>query len=167
MNTKIVFLSVFLSCFLISATLIGQTQRNMPKQGRMHQECVIFEDMTDAQRKEIEEIKFATHERVSMLRADLKIKNAELDKMRMSIETSQVEIDKKINEIAGLRAEIMKERVAGERAIMEKLSPEQRAKFRMHKSRRPGASMHKQGDRHRRSYDARGHQMKRDCINSR
>ncbi len=167
MNTKSVFLSVFLSCLFISATLFGQGQRNMPKQGRMHQECALFEDMTDAQKKEIQEIRLATHENISQLRADLKIKNAELDKMRMSLETSQDEIDDKINEIAGLRAEIMKKRIAGERAVMEKLSPEQRAKFRMHKSRGPGGSMFKQGKRHHRNYDAQGHRMRKDCIYSR
>ncbi len=163
MNAKSVFLSVFLSCILISTTLFGQHQNNMQRRQMMHQECEMFKDLTDAQKKEIKEIKFASHEKISELRADLRIKNAELDKMRISLDVPQNQIDAKINEISNLRAEIMKERVASERAIMEKLSPEQRAKFRMHKNRRPGGSFYKHEGRHSGKSDVRHRRMRADC----
>ncbi len=142
MKTKVFFLSVFLMC-LLTINLLAQKERMEYKKHRAEMGCVFLDDLTDAQKEKIQAIKIEKHQKNSEMRADLKIKKAELNKMRLSSETPESEINSKVDEIAGIRAEIQKERLACERTILNELTPEQQAKYRMHKGSKRGMHGHK------------------------
>ncbi len=98
-------------------------------------ECFI-EGLTDEHKAKIEKIKLDSQKKIQELKAELKIKDAELDKMMIADNPDKKAIDKKIDEISVIKANIQKERTAAHFAIRSELTPEQRIKFDRHNQMR-------------------------------
>lgn len=163
MRTKLIYLSVFFIGLFLSADLFAQTERKKVRQKHDKQSCHFMEDLTEAQKTKIEEIKTAKRAKMIEMRADVNVKRAELEKLRISDDASENQINAKVDEISELRAEMQKERLAAERAIMNELTPEQRVKYRSHnkgkvRSNKSGRNIH-----HSRSGYMKQKKMHKSC----
>lgn len=136
MKTKLIFLSVFLTSAFFVNDVFSQMHKQHSRKGETKHKCVFMEDLSEAQKTKIDEIKTAKRAKLVSYRADLKIKNAELSKMRVADNPNESLINAKVDEISELRAKMRKERLAAERAILNELTPEQRVKYRAHIGKR-------------------------------
>ncbi len=132
MKTKLVYLSVLLVSILMVSNVSAQKDRKHSKMHKAGHECPMMSELTEAQQTKIKEINLEKRQKMTVMRADLKIKQAELNKMRLSTETPEKDINAKVDEISTLRGEMQKERLAAERAIMNELTPEQQVKYKSH-----------------------------------
>jgi Spy/CpxP family protein refolding chaperone len=157
MKNKVLFLSVFALALLFTSQLKAQqaSYKNHEKSGFM-------EDLTEVQKLSIDAIKIENHKKTTLYKADLKIKQAELNKLEVSEEPSISEIHSKIDEIAVLKADIQKEKVSTHILIRNELTPEQRVKFDMHKSAKGNMKMDNVKDQHRNS-NSENRMMNSDC----
>lgn len=159
MKTKIVYLSVLFLSLIITTNVIAQKQKS-EKKGKSHHACAHMDDLTDAQKSKIEAIHLQKREKLVEYRAEVKIKKAELDKMRLSTITPEKEINAKVDEIAVIKANMQKERISAERAIMKELTPEQQTKYKsqmLHKGSRSSKSGCTHGEMHQKK------EMHKDC----
>lgn len=125
---------------IFSSLLLGQ---EMPKEMKMMHskpvekgfgpECPHMKwmglELTEEQQKKIDALKTNLHKALLPLNADLKVKKAELEKLRIAENPSTTAIDKKIEEIGALRTQIHKALVHHRLQVREILTPEQRIKF--------------------------------------
>lgn len=132
MKTKLIYLSVLLVSILMVSTVSAQKDRKHANMQKEVHECPMMSELTEAQQEKINQINLEKRQKMTELRADVKIKKAELDKMRLSTETPEKDINAKVDEISVIKAEMQKERLAAERAIMNELTPEQQVKFKSH-----------------------------------
>lgn len=98
--------------------------------------------LTEEQQKKIETLKSALDKELLDLKADLRVKKAELEKLLIAENPSKTAIEKKIDEIGALRTRIHKALVNHKLAIREILTPEQRIKF--DQMTHPGCKMGKE-----------------------
>ncbi|HOK39180.1 MAG: Spy/CpxP family protein refolding chaperone [Bacteroidales bacterium] len=122
---------VFSSLLLIKPLLAQHHGCKGHEQPPKSHECFI-EGLTDEQKSKIEKIKLDSDKKIQELKAELKIKDAELDKMIIADNPDKKAIDKKIDEISVIKASIQKERTAAHLAIRSELTPEQKIKFDRH-----------------------------------
>lgn len=130
----------FVLVLIFSGLLIGQEmQKEMkmmhskPMEKGFGPECPHMKCMglalTEEQQKKIDALKTSLHKALLPLRADLKVKKAELEKLLIAEKPSTTAIDKKIEEIGALRTQIQKALVHHRLQVREILTPEQRIKF--------------------------------------
>lgn len=137
MKTRLLFLTVLFTSGLIFSNQ-GFAQHDCKNQDKAHKNC-IMDDLTPDQQKKIETIKAESDKKVVQYRADLKIKNAELDKLMVAENPAKKDIDSKIDEISVLKSNIQKENVNRRLLIRNELTPEQKVKFdAMHAAKTDG-----------------------------
>jgi Spy/CpxP family protein refolding chaperone len=157
MKTKLIILSVFFLTTLISLNVNSQNQKapNGPH------DCSYL-DLTEAQKTKVEAIHLQKRTSLAEMRADLNVKKAELEKMRVT-DASEKDINAKIDEIATIRANMEKQKVSAEKQVLSELTPEQQEKYKM-KSRHKSKSMkHNKCDEMPRN---RQHHNHTNCIHN-
>ncbi|MDD3687633.1 MAG: periplasmic heavy metal sensor [Bacteroidales bacterium] len=127
MKTKLFVLTTILFTGLFIAGP-AFSQCNHDKKAGEHKGCVM-DELSPEQKAKIETIKADSDKKIVNYKADLKIKKAELDKLKIAENPSKKDIDAKIDEISVLKANIEKEKVNRHLLIREQLTPEQRVKF--------------------------------------
>jgi len=85
--------------------------------------------LTDAQRDNIEKLQLEHQKKVRLIHATLKEKRAHLETLRLADNPDTQKINKTIDEIAGMQADLMKERESHRQAVRSGLSEEQKAWF--------------------------------------
>ena len=139
MKTKVFILSA--GIFLLIALPIQMTaQYQQAMQRDTYHDCII-QDLTENQQEKIDAIKVGSYKTTALLRADIDIKEAELDKLLLEDEPSKTKINSKIDEISVLRANIQKENMSKRIDIRNELTPEQKNIFDVHRGHR-GHAMH-------------------------
>jgi len=136
MKTRLLFLSVLLFAGVFYST--STYSQNCVKEKK----ACIMEDLSPEQQKKVETIKINSDKKIIQYKADLKIKKAELEKLRIAESPSLKDINLKIDEIYLIKSDIKKEEVGTELQIRNELTPEQREKFDMHRAMK-GKDMHK------------------------
>lgn len=159
MKTKLIILTVLFFGVLISGNLFSQNNRYYAN----NRNCVV-DDLSDEQKTKIEAIRLQNDKKVKDINADMRIKKAELHKLQVSDNPSKNDINKKIDEISVLRADIQKENASKRIEIRNELTPEQRVKHDLHTSKRmysrkDAPHFHKHGDC---DYDGRRHSGNRN-----
>jgi Spy/CpxP family protein refolding chaperone len=101
-------------------------ERGEGKTGR--QPCGL-PNLTDAQKKQMEEIDQTVEKALIPLKAQVELKHAELNALLVAEKTDKAAIDKKIEEIGAIRVQIQKKRIGGRLEIRAILTPEQRIGF--------------------------------------
>jgi Spy/CpxP family protein refolding chaperone len=127
MKTNVKFLTVILFVTFYSANLAFSQEAK--KDCKQHQSTCIHKDLSESQKTSINAIKLASDKKIAVYKADLKIKNAELDKLLIAENPSKKEIDAKIDDLTKLKGDIKKERIDCRLKIREVLTPEQRVNF--------------------------------------
>ncbi len=102
-------------------------------------------DLSEKQEKEIQEIKLEKQKTIGLLKADLEIAQAELDKLMLADKISKNDVNSKIDAIHLIKANIQKERYSTKIEMKRILTDEQYAIF---------SSKHK----HKNSHKPDGHQ---------
>ena len=103
MKTKLFILTVVFFGVLSAGNLFAQNAETH----KHNKEC-LMDDLSDDQKTKIEEIKLNSEKKITVLKADIKIKEAELKKLEISDNPSEKDIHKKIDEIAVLKANVHK-----------------------------------------------------------
>lgn len=121
-----------------------------------------FLDLSEEQQTKIDALRTKHLKEVNEIRAQLKIKNAELDALETNAAPSLKTINVKIDEIAVLKTQLQKSRAAHHQEIRAELSDEQKVKFDAHRSNRGnGNGFGKGGQRN----GARHMQRNMNCPN--
>jgi Spy/CpxP family protein refolding chaperone len=127
MRTKFFILSILLfSGLLFSNASIAQDKKHCEKKCN-HE----IEGLTEVQTSKIKSIVYESDKKIALNKADLKIKKAELEKLKIVDNPSQKDINTKIDEISKLKGDIEKEKVSKEIAIKNELTPEQKNVFKV------------------------------------
>ncbi len=128
------------SGFALAQEVQKETKMDHPKGECPHSQCASLQ-LTEEQQKKIDELKLALDKELLPLKADLKVKKAELEKLLLAEKPSKTTVEKKIDEIGALRIQIHKALVNHRLAVRELLTPEQRVKF--DRMPHPGCKMEK------------------------
>lgn len=170
MKTRLLFLSVltiaglvFTSSSFAQSNCKGQNSENAPK-------SCIMDELTPDQKKKVDAIKADSEKKMVQYHADLKIKEAEMDKLLVAENPSKADIDAKIDEISVLKATIEKERIAKRLLIRNELTPEQRVKFDAMHAQKDGCKGNQGGEmqkgcNHGAMMQEGPNQMQHDCQN--
>lgn len=158
MKTKLFILTVVFFGVLSAGNLFAQNAETH----KHNKECLI-DDLSDDQKTKIEEIKLNSEKKITVLKADIKIKEAELKKLEISDNPSEKDIHKKIDEIAVLKANVHKENASKRIAVRNELTPEQRVKYDLNKSKHMHSK--KGADQHHKKADCEHKGEHPDCKN--
>lgn len=124
---SLILSTVFFVFSLITPSAFSQDKTTENKNNKK-QECSI-KDLTVEQSSKIETIKSNSLKLTTSLKADLKIKEAELDKLLIANEPDRKQIDNKINEIGNIKTSIRKEVINKRLNIRQELNADQKAQF--------------------------------------
>jgi Spy/CpxP family protein refolding chaperone len=91
-----------------------------------------IENLTDAQKKQIQDIRQEMEKASIPLKAQVELKHAELKTLLVAEKPDKTAIDKKIEEIGAIRVQLQKKWIGSGIEISALLTPEQRAKFDEH-----------------------------------
>ncbi len=127
MKTKLLFFSVLVISGLMFSN-IGFAQQDCKSKSGDNKTC-IMDELTPDQTKKVEAIKLESDRKITLYKADLKIKKAEYDKLMIAESPVKKDIDAKIDEMSVLKSNIQKENVNRRLSIRNELTPEQRVKF--------------------------------------
>ncbi|MBN2202377.1 periplasmic heavy metal sensor [bacterium] len=86
-------------------------------------------DLTEDQRTKIDAMKLEADKAVLPLQAQIEIKSAELKQLMLADKPAAAAIEKKIDEIGGLKTQIQKKRTLHQVAVRGLLTPDQRVDF--------------------------------------
>jgi Spy/CpxP family protein refolding chaperone len=111
--------------------------------------------LSDEQRRRIEDIHFSHRKHAIEMKANLESATLELERLMHADSPDRRAIDTQIDRIAGMRASLIKERVAGMFEVRSVLTPEQRREWR-ERFHRPGMEP---GMRHMRGMHGPGSPM--------
>ena len=92
-------------------------------------------DLTDKQKEQIKEQMYETRQQVMPLQNQVREKRARLQTLRTSEKVDMTAIEKIVDEMADLQAEITKQRLISEQEIRQVLTDEQRLIFNSRKNR--------------------------------
>jgi Spy/CpxP family protein refolding chaperone len=92
-------------------------------------------DLTDKQKEQIKEQMYETRQQVMPLQNQVREKRARLQTLRTSEKVDMTAIEKIVDEMADLQAEITKQRLISEQEIRQILTDEQRLIFDSRKNR--------------------------------
>lgn len=127
MKLKLIIFSTLLLAGIFTASPMF-SQMDGKKHKEEHKNCVM-DELSPEQKTKVESIKAESDKKTVQLRADLKIKQAELNKLMIAENPSKKEINSKIDETSVIKANIQKEHVNKQLLVREQLTPEQRVKF--------------------------------------
>lgn len=88
-----------------------------------------MEKLTDGQKAEIKRLRLELRKEMSVLRAELGVKKAELKTLTLRDAPDTQAIDRKTDEIMGIRKEIMRKRINNVIGVRKVLTPGQRVSF--------------------------------------
>ena len=86
-------------------------------------------DLNQDQQKKVEALSNGLEKQMISLQADLRVKEAELQKLMIADKPSKSAVEKKVEEIGAVKVQIQKAEVNNRLAVRELLTPEQRVKF--------------------------------------
>lgn len=142
-KTKLLFL--LLSAILITGTSFGQSEKNNMDGQRAHKDCAVFiSDLTAEQEAAIDKIHTEKRSLMQQLSADLRIKEAELDKLRIDENVSESALNSKVDEISSIKAQMQKLHIKAEQDIRKLLTEEQRLEFDQRMQHRNKGERHPQ-----------------------
>ncbi len=131
MKTNVLLLSVFILIVGFADQVVAQNENR-----QMNRRDCFYNDLTEDQQNSIETTRIQSNKRIVAYKADLEIKKAELRKMKIAENPSVEEMNRKVDEIAVIKSNMEKEKIAKDVAIREVLTPEQKAKYDMHRAYR-------------------------------
>ncbi len=85
--------------------------------------------LTDTQRSQLERLHLALKKDMSVLRAELAVNKAELKELALRDNPDTRAIERKMDEISGIRKEMMKKRISHLIEVRKIFTPEQRVSF--------------------------------------
>lgn len=115
----------------------GNGDRNRPNRERMHEGMFDQLDLTDDQKKQVEDLQLDHMKATTALRGELDVKKAELE---LAI-TTEKPVDKIIAEMGKLETKLLEARIKNRIAIRSLLTDEQKVKFDMAHEGGPGGRM--------------------------
>ncbi|NOZ56360.1 MAG: Spy/CpxP family protein refolding chaperone [Calditrichaeota bacterium] len=133
-----VAVAVLVSLLLVTSGVV-LAQPGMPKGPEMGRVWAQL-NLTDEQRKQIQELRLKLAKETLPLRNELGVKRLELKELMMADKPNLKAIEGKIDEIKKLEASLQKKRVENRLAVRSILTPEQQEKLA--KLRRMGRMMH-------------------------
>lgn len=86
-------------------------------------------DLNQDQQKKVDALQNVLEKQMIALQADLRVKEAELQKLMVADNPSKSAVEKKVDEIGAVKVQIQKAHVNHRLAVRELLAPEQRVKF--------------------------------------
>ncbi len=148
MKTKVFILSLSLiSLMLISFNAVSQ--EHLQKE-RACNENSFMNSLNEDLQTQIIAIRIESKQKIALSKADLKIKEGELDKILLEEKPSKVKVNAKVDEIQSVKGDIQKERLTREIDVKSLLTPEQQLEYNMHnkheKHNRNLKSSHKKGE---------------------
>ena len=127
MKTTLRLSLAFTALFILAAAVGFGKDR---ERGMMHEHGLFgIQNLTDAQKKQIQDIRQEMEKAMIPLKAQLELKHAELKTLLVSDKPDKAAIDKKIDEIGAIRIQMGKKWIGNRLEIRELLTPEQRPKF--------------------------------------
>jgi Spy/CpxP family protein refolding chaperone len=127
MKTALRLSLAFTALFVLAAAAGFGKDR---EKAMMHEHGLFgIENLTDAQKKQIQDIRQEMEKAMVPLKAQLELKHAELNTLLVAEKPDKTAIDKKIDEIGTIRVQMGKKRIGNRLEIRELLTPEQRPKF--------------------------------------
>lgn len=109
--------------------------------------CKMF-DLTDAQDKQIEELRTAQMQNMVNSHNQIKLKEAELTVLQSAEKVDMKAVEAKIKEIGAVKTEMQVERANMHNEVRNILTDEQKVKFDMHHANRPNGHRGEMGGRH-------------------
>ena len=89
----------------------------------------VLQTLTEDQQKQIKDLKTQVEKEILPLKSELQVKSAELKQLLVAEKSDKAAINKKIDEIGSLRAQIQKKRIENQLKVRDLLTPEQRVMF--------------------------------------
>jgi Spy/CpxP family protein refolding chaperone len=108
-------------------------------------DCMI-PGLTSEQQESIDKLRTAHLKKTNQLRATMDEKRSRLKSLRVADNYDEKEINKTIDEIAGIKADLMKERESHQRDVRALLTDDQKAWFDSRPMERRGDRMHRGGN---------------------
>ncbi len=96
-----------------------------------------IQDLTEAQEKQIEEIKTAQKQEMLSTHNELKIKEAELTALQTADKVNMADVEAKIREISSLHEKLRINRANSHNDVRNILTDKQRVEFDIHHAKRP------------------------------
>ncbi len=147
-NSKLLML--VLAVVLISSTVLGQNARNQNTEKQHNRDCTSYiTDLSETQEAAIKNIQIEKRKTMQQLSADLRIKEAELQKLRIEETPSETAINSKIDEISDIKTQIKKLDIKAEQDIKKLLNENQRLEFDQH------VHMRHSNNHHTRNHDCK------------
>ncbi len=107
------------------------------------------ETLTDSQKTQLERLHLAMEKDVSVLKAELGVKKAELKALALKDNPDTQAISRKTDEIIGIKKELMQKRIGHLIEVRKVLTPEQRVSFDSAVMSGREGHGHRHGDWHR------------------
>jgi Spy/CpxP family protein refolding chaperone len=129
MKTKLRFAAVLTALSVFAAVNgFGKEHQRMERM-EIRRGCCELPNLTDAQKKQMEEINQNLDKAMIPLKAQVELKQAELKTLLVVEKPDKSAIDKKIEEIGAIRVQIQKKRIGARLDTRALLAPEQRTAF--------------------------------------
>jgi Spy/CpxP family protein refolding chaperone len=140
---KTKLLVLMFSAMLIAGTAIGQQNKANRDGERAKKECTSFiSDLSADQEAAIDKIHTEKRGMMQQLSADLRIKEAELAKLRIDENASESALNSKVDEISNIKAQMQKLHIKAEQDIRKLLTEKQRLEFDQHCQHKHKAAHH-------------------------
>ncbi len=140
-NRNLITPMLVLALLLVSSASFAQNRRNnnqdnqpgnaqsFSEEGTRQGYCSNIPNLTDEQQTAIDKLRPDHLKKTNMLRAQIQEKRAQLNTLRLAEKPDMGKIDGTIDEMADLRADLMKEREAHHQAIRSNLDDDQKTWF--------------------------------------
>lgn len=112
--------------------------KSLSEEGTFQGYCSNIPNLTDDQKADLDKLRPEHLKKANMLRAQIQEKRAQLNTLRLADKPDMDKINGTIDEMAALRANLMKEREALHQAIRSKLDDNQKAWFDSHRGKGQG-----------------------------
>lgn len=151
--------SLLSALFIFAAMSMVQAQPYGPgANGKGYKHAAL--DLSEAQEKQIEELRTAHAKEMLPLRNTLNEKEARLQTLRTAEKYDKAAVEKVLTEISNIKLQMAKSREAHRQDVRALLTDEQRVKFDMH-----AGPHHRMG--HRGPHGNKGRGFRGDCPNNR
>lgn len=134
MKAKTILKSLFISGLVLFMTTAQAQPCDHGKKNKMD----FIPELTDQQKEQISDKRTAHLKNVQSIKSDLDIKRAEKRKLMLQDDADKKAIDKKIDEISNLNAQLQKERADFHLSVKNILTDEQKTAWANHSNHRSG-----------------------------
>lgn len=146
MKKNVIYLAIVMLMVFTQSSFAQEAQKNADCKG--HGKLAGLE-LTEEQQKQVDALK-TTHLKENLqIKNQIKEKEAQLNTLESADKADMTKINKTIDEIAVLKADLHKKNAAHKQEIRKILTEEQRVKFDAHQGRMEGKMNHKQGMGHK------------------